>query len=412
MTIIVVGSGGREHALTWALAGPGRRLICAPGNPGMGDLAELRAVNVSDRKGIVSLALEEKADLVVAGPEAPLVEGLADDLRAAGIHCFGPGKDAARLEGSKWFAKEVMQSAGVPTAEGMVFTDPRRAADYIGRDADDFVIKADGLAAGKGVFLPSDEDEVSSVLEELFSGKFGPSGERVVVERRLRGDEASVLAICSGQDCVLLPPSRDHKRLLDGDRGPNTGGMGAVCPPEGLEEGFMDTVRTRIIKPVLRELSARGIDYRGVLYAGLMLTPDGPKVLEFNVRFGDPETQAVLPLLGSDLAELCLAAACGEPLPGDPDVRPGACACVVMASGGYPSSYGRGYPITGIEEVTDALVFHAGTSMEDGRLVTSGGRVLGVSAVADTLEGSIEKAYEELERIHFENCFYRKDIGK
>lgn len=412
MRILVVGGGGREHALAWGLARSGQhRLMSAPGNPGIGSIARLFPVAAADVDGLVDLALEESIDLVVVGPEAPLVAGLADALRDSGISCFGPGRDAARLEGSKWFAKEVMDSAGVPTAEGEVFTDTASALDYIGTDAGDFVIKADGLAAGKGVFLPEGLEEARSTLEGLFGGNLGNSGLSVVVERRLSGREVSILAVCSGRDCVILPPSRDHKRLGTGDTGPNTGGMGAVCPPPELEEDFESLAKERIILPVLDELSSRGLDYRGVLYAGLMLTDEGPKVLEFNVRFGDPETQAVMPMMGSDLAELCIAAAAGERLPARCLRRDGACTCVVMASGGYPASYGKGFPISGLDDVEDALVFHAGTAESGGRLVTAGGRVLGVAAWDDDLGSSIARAYRQVERIDFEGCYYRTDIG-
>jgi phosphoribosylamine--glycine ligase len=360
---------------------------------------------------MVRLAEEKEVDLVVVGPEAPLVDGLADQLRDAGVLCFGPGSEASLLEGSKWFAKEVMLSAGVPTSEGEVFTDAASAMEYIGSRADRFVIKADGLAAGKGVFLPDDVLGAESVLKGLFSGSLGDSGHEVVVERRLIGREVSILAICSGTQCVVLPPSRDHKRLGVGDTGPNTGGMGAVCPPPELGADFAGRARDLIILPVLEELASRGIDYRGVLYAGLMLTESGPMVLEFNVRFGDPETQAVLPMLKSDLAELCRAAASGESLPEELDIKDGACTCVVMASGGYPASYGKGYPISGTDRVEDALVFHAGTALSDGKLVTAGGRVLSVAAHSADLAGSIDKAYGEIGRIRFTDCYYRTDIG-
>jgi phosphoribosylamine--glycine ligase len=368
-------------------------------------------VVADDIGGLTKLAGECRADLVVVGPEAPLVEGLADRLGDEGIPCFGPCREASMLEGSKWFAKEVMLAAGVPTADGQVFHEADRAMEYIGHHADRFVIKADGLAAGKGVFLPEDIAESGEILHGLFSGKLGDSGRHVVVERRLSGREVSILAICSGTECIVLPPSRDHKRLGVGDSGPNTGGMGAVCPPPGLEDGFSMQVRQSVILPVLKELASRGIEYRGVLYAGLILTEEGPKVLEFNVRFGDPETQAVLPMLNDDLAELCMAAASGDSLQSGLDMREGACTCVVMSSGGYPSSYGKGYPISGIDRVDDAMVFHAGTAMSGGTLVTAGGRVLSVAAVADDLDASIAKAYAEIDKIDFKDCYYRNDIG-
>ena len=412
MKILVIGSGGREHALAWALSRSGdHSLICAPGNPGMAEIGEIFPVETSDTEGLVTLARKEMVDLVLVGPEAPLVAGLADELRMEGFPCFGPGKDAAMLEGSKWFAKEIMKSAGVPTAKGKIFTDKSSALEYLGRNANRYVLKADGLAAGKGVFLPDDSDEAGSILDNLFEGKPGEHGIRVIIEDRLQGNEVSILAICSGTECVILPPSRDHKRLGDGDTGPNTGGMGAVCPPPGIDSDLCEIARVQIVQPVLAELASRGIDYRGVLYAGLMITEEGPRVLEFNVRFGDPETQAVLPLLESDLAELCYSAALGSSLPASLKVRNGACTCVVLASGGYPVSYEKGYSIEGIEDVNDAYVFQAGTSLSENGIVTSGGRVLGVSALGDSLEESIETAYRELDKISFTDSYFRKDIG-
>ncbi len=413
MKILVVGGGGREHALVWALSRSGdHSLICAPGNPGIAELAKLFPVKVSDIDGLVSLAADEKVDLVVVGPEVPLVAGLADELRGAGIPCFGPSAAGAQLEGSKWFAKEIMEAAGVPTARGKIFSDPLSAREYIGKDAYKYVIKADGLAAGKGVFLPDNSVEAGGILEELFAGKLGESGVQVVIEERLEGREVSILAICSGEECVVLPPSRDHKRIGDGDTGPNTGGMGAVCPPPDMGDCSGEVARTRIILPVLAELAARGIDYRGVLYAGMMETADGPRVLEFNVRFGDPETQAVLPLVLDDLGKLCLTAATGGTLPERLAVEDGFCSCVVLASGGYPGTCEKGFPITGLDKIEDAVVFHAGTAKENGRLVTGGGRVLSVASIGDTLEDSLDRTYRELEKIDFKGKYYRKDIGR
>ena len=413
MRILVVGSGGREHALTWALSRSGdHSLICAPGNPGMAEIGELFPVEANDIGGLVDLARREEADLVVVGPEVPLVAGLADELRKKGIPCFGPGKDASRLEGSKWFAKDIMHSAGVPTARYKVFTDTSSAMKYMGKDVKEFVIKADGLAAGKGVFLPDESDEACSILDSLFGGRFGESGKRVVIEERLEGKEVSILAICNGTDCVILPPSRDHKRLGDGDSGPNTGGMGAICPPPEIENGFCEKARDEIILPVLKELASRGIDYRGVLYAGLMITNEGLKVIEFNVRFADPETQAVLPMIEIDLADLLDAAARGGSLPREISVKDGYCACVVMASGGYPSSYEKGIPISGLNNIEDATVFHAGTRKTDDGIVTSGGRVLSVVAIGNSLDDALDRTYRELEKIDFEKKYFRKDIGR
>lgn len=413
MKILVVGAGGREHALAWAFSRSGdHSLVCAPGNPAMAELGKSFTVAASDTDGLVQLSLKEKVDLVVVGPELPLVNGLADELRRKGIPCFGPGADGAKLEGSKWFAKEILESAGVSTAVGKVFSDTASAMEYIGEDACRYVLKIDGLAAGKGVFLPDNSVEAKGILEELFNGKTGGSGVQVVVEERLKGREVSILAICSGEKCVILPPSRDHKRIGEGDTGPNTGGMGAVCPPPETVNCSWEHARTGIILPVLSELASRGIDYRGVLYAGLMITNDGPKVLEFNVRFGDPETQAVLPLVIDDLGELCLSAAKGGALPERLAVEDGFCSCVVMASGGYPGPYEKGFPITGLDKIEDAVVFHAGTAIDNGRLVTGGGRVLGVASIGDTLEDSLDRTYRELEKIDFKGKYYRRDIGR
>ncbi len=413
MRILVVGSGGREHAISWSLSRSGKHsLFCTPGNPGMAELGVLEPVKADDIAGLVTLARDRNIDLVVVGPEVPLVAGLGDALRAEGISCFGPGEKAARLEGSKWFAKEIMNSAGVSTARSKVFTDTISAMEYMGEDVKEFVLKADGLAAGKGVFLPDESDKARSILDSLFGGRFGESGQRVVIEERLKGREVSILAICSGTDCVILPPSRDHKRLGNGDSGPNTGGMGAICPPPEIEDGFCKTAREKIILPVLRELDSRGIDYRGVLYAGLMITDEGIKVLEFNVRFADPETQAVLPMIDDDLADLLDAAARGGSLPSCVSVKDGCCACVVMASGGYPLSYEKGFLISGLEKVEDAIVFHAGTKKTDDGIVTSGGRVLSVVVTGNSLSEALDKAYLELEKIDFKKKYFRRDIGR
>ncbi len=401
MRILVAGSGGREHALAWALhRSGGNEIIVVPGNPGTAGFAE----NIQGDP--LQVAMEKKVDLVVVGPEAPLVNGIATDLEKAGIPCFGPSAECARLEGSKWFAKEVMEAAGVKTASGGIFNSFQSAVDYMNDEPEKFVIKADGLAAGKGVFLPETVEEAEKALKGLFS----QSGASVVLEERLSGPEISILAICNGTDAVLLPPSRDHKRVYNEDRGPNTGGMGAVCPPPGVPDGFLDLVKNTVILPVLGEMRNRGLSFRGVLYAGLMLTESGPSVLEFNVRFGDPETQAVLPMVEGDLAGLFLAAARGEELH-SMEVTPGASACVILASGGYPGNYEKGFEITGLDTV-DCMVFHAGTAEKEGRIVTSGGRVLGVTGSGETLEDALSIVYSNVAKIRFSGKHSRTDIGR
>lgn len=402
MKILVAGSGGREHALAWALyRGGENKILVVPGNPGT-------AVFAQNLTGCpVEIAAAEAVDLVVIGPEILLMDGIADRLESIGIPCFGPSAECARLEGSKWFAKEIMAAAGIPTASGKLFRHPTAAIDYMGEYPNKFVIKADGLAAGKGVFLPDNRRESDSVLHDLFNGNPGAS---VVVEQRLSGREVSILAVCNGTDAVVLPPSRDHKRVFDGDMGPNTGGMGAICPPPDVSSGFADSIRDSVILPVLKEMKNRGMEFRGVLYAGLIITEFGPMVLEFNVRFGDPETQAVLPMVKSDLALLFLAAARGDVLP-QVEVMDGASACIVLASGGYPGEYSKGFEITGTESC-NAFVYHAGTGVSDGKLVTTGGRVLGVTALGDDLDDALAAAYECVGRINFQAKHFRRDIGR
>ncbi|HQH79410.1 MAG TPA: phosphoribosylamine--glycine ligase [Synergistaceae bacterium] len=402
MRILVVGGGGREHALAWALHrdGPHSLAVC-PGNPGTADIA----VNVPGDP--FQAALDTGSDLVVVGPEAPLAAGLGDRLRAAGIPCFGPGADCARLESSKWFAKEIMTAAGVPTARGELFRDRESAMDFMAGAPAEWVVKADGLAGGKGVVLPASMEEARRAVDSLLAGASGA----VVVEERLTGPEVSVMAVCSGDRAVILPPSRDHKRIGEGNTGPNTGGMGAVCPPPGTGRDFSREALDTVFLPVLRELKSRGMDYRGALYAGMMLTPDGPRVLEFNVRFGDPEAQAVLPVIRGGLADLFMSAALGGGL-SEPEAEPGASAVVILASRGYPGPCGTGMPITGLDRVRDVLLFHAGTSIRDGVLVTSGGRVMGITALGENLDRALELCYRAAETVHFDGMTYRRDIGR
>jgi phosphoribosylamine---glycine ligase len=409
--VLVVGAGGREHALVRALLRSPRRpeVLCTPGNAGIRCDAGPLDAPAEDPAALARAARGAGVDLVVVGPEAPLVAGLADALAAEGVRCFGPSAAAARLEGSKAFAKEVMEAAGVPTGAHSVVRTVEEGLDAIrGYPA---VIKADGLASGKGVVLAPDEREARAALEDMLVAKrFGD--EPVVVEEFLEGDELSLLALCDGKRAVPLAPARDYKRIADGDAGPNTGGMGSYSPVAGTADLVRDIVAT-VHQPVIEELARRGTPFHGVLYAGLMLGSDGAKVLEFNVRFGDPETQVVLPRLRSDLLELLLAATEPGGLAGHvPDWDARAAVCVVMASRGYPASSSSGDPIRGLERVPeDVEVFHAGTDERDGQVVTAGGRVLGVTALGDDRAAARSAAYAAARMIEFEGAQMRGDIA-
>jgi phosphoribosylamine--glycine ligase len=409
--VLVLGGGGREHALAWKIAQSPmlERLVCAPGNPGTAGLATNRPVVANDPAAVTALARDERTELVVVGPELPLTRGVADALRRAGIPVFGPDAAAARLEASKAFCKEVMASAGVPTAGHRTFDDPR-AAEAHARALGRVVVKADGLAAGKGVVVAATADEAVEAVRALSA--LGEAGSRLVLEEVLEGEEVSVIALTDGERFVLLPPAQDHKRLLDGDRGPNTGGMGAVTPV-GLDPAALARIGETVIAPVLREMARRGHPFSGALYAGLMLTTAGPRVLEFNARFGDPEAQVLVLQLGEDLLPLLHACATrtlvGRPL----TVAPGASVGVVLASAGYPGAPRTGVPITGVERLTGTTqVFHAGTALEQGKLVTAGGRVLTVCARAPSLSEARQVAYGAAGRIHFEGMQLRHDIGE
>jgi phosphoribosylamine--glycine ligase len=415
--VLLVGSGGREHALAAALARSPScdELHCAPGNPGIAGIATCHPVALVDHEGVVQLAVELRAGLVVIGPEVPLVAGLADDVRAAGVPVFGPGAAAARLEGSKAFAKDVMEAAGVPTARHHVVTDAAQieaAVDDLGGAC---VVKADGLAAGKGVVVARDRDEAIATAREFLSGEpFGEAGGTLVLEELLVGEEVSLLALCDGVSAQPLLPARDYKRAGDGDTGPNTGGMGAIAPVPGFDAAEAERVCRLAHEPVLAELERRGARFSGCLYAGLMLTADGPRVLEFNVRFGDPETQAILPLLEGDLAAALLAVASGAADPELVRVAPGACATVVLASDGYPAAPRVGDPISGVEAAAareGVAVFHSGTARRDGTLLTAGGRVLAVSATGPDLATARERAYAAAAEISFDGLQRRSDIG-
>jgi len=417
MKVLVVGGGGREHALVWKLVRDSSRptVFCAPGNAGTAEMAENLPLAAEDLEGIQSWAVRERPDLVVVGPEVPLCAGLADRLTAAGLRVFGPNRAAAELEGSKIFSKAVMEAAGVPTARSAVYTDPAAALAGIRAMGLPVVIKADGLAAGKGVAICQSEDEVERAVREcLVEGVFGDAGKRLLAEEYLEGEEASVLAFVDGRQAVLMASAQDHKRIFDGDRGPNTGGMGAYSPAPVMTPDRLETIRREVFDRTLAELRRRGIDYRGVLYAGIMMTDRGPRVLEFNCRFGDPETQVILPRLEGDLIPILSACIDGCLNPDLVRWSPDPCVCVVMAAGGYPGAIRKGDVITGgdaANALPGVVVFHAGTRSEGGRVVTAGGRVLGVTARAADLPQAVRRVYEAVERIRFEGLQFRRDIA-
>ena len=399
MKVLLVGSGGREHALAWKLSQSALldELHAAPGNPGIARLGSCHPVRADDGEGLLGLARALDVDLVVVGPEAPLVAGVADELRHTGLAVFGPSAAAARIEGSKAFAKEVMGAAGVPTAETLAIARPP------------CVVKVDGLAAGKGVFVCRTEEELEAGLRAAAA-----YGGRSLIEELLEGEEVSLFALADGGTAVPLPPAQDFKRVGDGDTGPNTGGMGSVSPAPPLEQGDAAALVDEIHGPVLAELAARGTPFVGLLYAGLMLTEDGPRVLEFNCRFGDPETQSVLPRLEGDLLAALAAAASGDVTGVELLARDEACLTVVLAAAGYPEKEDAGTPIEGIEEAeaAGALVFHAGTAIREGRVVTSGGRILGVTAAGATLDAAGERAYAAVDRVTFAGMRFRRDIAR
>ncbi len=417
MKILVVGSGGREHALVWKIAHDScsPKLYCAPGNAGTSQLAENIDIKAEDLDGLLSWAKENRPDLTVVGPEIPLCAGLVDLFEAEGLKVFGPRKAAARMEGSKAFAKDIMNAAGVPTGRSCSFTDPDEAIAYANELGAPVVIKADGLAAGKGVIICNTDEEAEQAIRQTMVDKaFGAAGDNLLVEEFLVGEEASILALVDGAHVVMLASSQDHKRALDGDQGLNTGGMGAYSPAPVVQEDMWPFIREKVFGATLEELKKRGITYKGVLYAGLMMTAHGAKVLEFNCRFGDPETQAVLPRIASDLVPALQACADGTLTEELISWRKEPCVCVVMASGGYPGSYEKGKVIAGLEEadaIDDVVVFHAGTDSSNGDVVTSGGRVLGVTALGDDLHAAVDKTYKAIEEIDFDGAHYRKDIA-
>ncbi|MFZ4482866.1 MAG: phosphoribosylamine--glycine ligase [Chthoniobacterales bacterium] len=417
MNVLVIGGGGREHALVWKLKQSPRvrRLLCAPGNAGTAALAENFSIDVRDLDGLVELARRESADLVVIGPDDPLAAGLVDRLEAAGLRAFGPCASAAQFEASKNFAKNFMLRHGIPTARSAAFTDFAAACAHAQAQEFPLVVKADGLALGKGVTIAADFPAAEQALREaMVEDAFGPAGHTVLLEEFLVGREVSIHALVDGKSWLLFPDARDHKRALDGDRGPNTGGMGTLSPSGRVDDEMRGRIEREILAPFVRGLQADRLDFRGMLFPGLMLTASGPKVLEFNARFGDPETQVLLPRLRSDLTVLLEATIDGalSSVAAEWDSR--AACCVVMASGGYPGPYEKGKEITGLEATAHdgALVFHAGTRTEGGTCRTAGGRVLGVTALGADAAAAVSRSYAGVRRIRFDQAAFRTDIGQ
>jgi phosphoribosylamine--glycine ligase len=417
MRVLIVGSGGREHALAWAIARSPlmTELHAAPGNPGIAELATVHDVGVMDAEGLAELAERLRIDLAVVGPEAPLVAGLGDRLRASGITSFAPSAEAALIEGSKEFAKQVMNAAGVPTARHEACDTIAAAQAAISAMEGRVVVKADGLAAGKGVFVCSSASEAEAAVRAcLTDRRFGGAGSRVLIEERLEGSEVSLLALCDGEHVLALAPARDYKRIGDGDRGPNTGGMGCVSPLPGLHAEEVERLVDQIHRPVIAELQRRGVTFQGCLYAGLMMTEQGPRVLEFNARFGDPETQVIVPRLEGDLLEALLATAEGRLAEIDLHTAERACLTVVLAAAGYPEAPEQGAPIGGLARAADhdgVVVFHAGTGGSPGAVHVAGGRVLNVTATGDYLDQARDRAYAAAREISFDGMQMRRDIG-
>lgn len=416
LKVLVVGSGGREHALVWKLAQSDKiaKIYCAPGNAGIAQIAEcilLRADNIS---GIVDFCQKEKIDLVVVGPELPLTLGLVDTLEAVGIKAFGPTKKAAEIEGSKVFSKELMVRYGIPTARYGVFNELQQAKNFAREISGPWVVKADGLAAGKGVLICSTLQETDAAIEKvLVERAFGSAGEQVIIEEFLKGEEVSLMAFCDGHTVVPMVSAQDHKRVFSGDKGPNTGGMGAYSPAPVATPALCKEIEERVLQPTLKAMAQEGRAFKGILYAGMMLTEQGPRVLEFNARFGDPETQVILPRLKTDLVEIIWAVIEEKLASLKIEWREEACVSVVMASGGYPGNYEKGFVINGLGNVPeDVVVFHSGTSLqEEGKIVTAGGRVLAVTALGNSLREAVDLAYCGVKTINFQGAHFRDDIA-
>ena len=417
MRILLIGSGGREHALAWKLAQSPRvtTLYAAPGNPGIAQVADVVQLGVGDFDKIARFARQNNVELVVVGPEDPLAAGIVDHLAKEGVRAFGPAKEAAQLEADKWFAKELMRHQAVPTAEARAFSDPAAADEFVRTRAEPVVVKATGLAKGKGVMLCYRTPDALEAIDRIMRKRvFGDAGERVVIEELLQGPECSIIAFVDRKNMYVMEPSQDHKPVEDGDTGPMTGGMGAYSPTPVVTESVLRTIERDILVPVMDGLVREGVEYRGVLYAGLMLTTNGPKVLEFNCRFGDPETQPLMMRLKSDLLETMLAVVDGKLDQVDLQWDPRASLCVVATSKGYPGQYQSGMEITGVTEadsMRDVKVFHSGTAQRGDTLVTDGGRVLSVTALGDTTAEAQKRAYQAIAKIRFEGMHYRRDIG-
>jgi phosphoribosylamine--glycine ligase len=416
MNILLIGSGGREHALAWKLSGSPLcdALFIAPGNPGTASCGENVGLDVTRHDDVIAFCRDRKVGLVVVGPEAPLVAGLVDDLTAVGIKAFGPTQAAAQLEGSKAFTKELCVEANIPTARFARFTDPAAARAYVTAQGAPIVVKADGLAAGKGVVVAVNVEEALSAIDMMLGGGLGQAGAEVVIEECLVGEEASFFALCDGTNALAMTSAQDHKRVGDGDTGPNTGGMGAYSPAPVMTKALEDEVMARIIRPTLQAMAARGTPFKGVLYAGLMITAQGPQLIEYNVRFGDPECQVLMPRLKTDLVAALVAACDGVLANFDLRWWDDAALCVVMASRGYPGPITGGGaigPLVQAEALEDVLVFHAGTKLVDGALVASGGRVLGVTGLGRDVREAQKRAYEAVDAIDWPGGFCRRDIG-
>ena len=418
MRVLVIGSGGREHALVWSLARSPqvKKIYCAPGNAGIAQQAECISLAAEDITALRHFVQEQRIDLTVVGPEAPLAAGIVDEFETHGLRVFGPCQNAAEIESSKVFCKFFLAKYNIPTAQFEAFVDADSAKEYVRERGAPIVVKADGLAAGKGVIVAQTVEQACDAVDRIMSQReFGEAGSRIVVEERLTGQECSLIAFTDGVTVVPMVPAQDYKRIFDNDEGPNTGGMGCYSPVPALTNELYETAVEKILKPTVAAMATEGRPYKGALYAGLMLTDEGPQVIEFNCRFGDPETQVILPRLQSDLVDILQAVIDGQLHEVQPQWSSQTAVCVVMASGGYPGSYERGKEIRGLDEVArmkDVVVFHAGTANRDGKILTSGGRVLGVTALGDGFTDTIAKAYDAVRTIHFDGAYYRRDIGK